>query len=382
MRLFAQLAPLFACALAGFSPEALAKDARTIFQRVSDSVVRIEVRAGTSTKPVAGGSGIVLSNGTVVTNCHVLEKGDTYAISLRDQRLDAKLLSGNVDLDLCLLQHEPMQGLKPVKLGYIALLKTGERVFAVGSPLGLENSISEGIVSSIRKVDDVELIQTTAAISPGSSGGGLFNDHAELIGITTFQFRGQNLNFAVPSDYIARVRMAGLVPNLRPASAASNASTDTTLAYKGIPLGLPLREFSRIKPGCRCTELPHLAVCSCYGETYFGAPASTHFFFRDASRLYGVSVLIPPGPGMTYSGDIGALFSEMRSEFARAHSGPGTEETGKTKEGGHKYSIRWTIGAYTRTLTREHASASPDSPIQSVAVVLEEKGNRINKKDY
>lgn len=80
----------------------------------------------------------------------------------------------------------------------------GDRVYAIGSPGGLTNSLSEGLISGLRQSGNVKLIQTTAAISPGSSGGGLFNRAGQLIGITTFKLaRGENLNFAVD---IAHVR--------------------------------------------------------------------------------------------------------------------------------------------------------------------------------
>jgi len=78
------------------------------------------------------------------------------------------------------------------------LPKVGERVFTLGSPLQLEGTLSEGVVSGLRTEDGTALVQTTAAISPGSSGGGLFDSGAKLIGITTFTLRnGQALNFAI-----------------------------------------------------------------------------------------------------------------------------------------------------------------------------------------
>ena len=83
-------------------------------------------------------------------------------------------------------------------------LKIGELVYAIGSPAGLENSISQGIISGKRNVKGQQWIQTTAAISPGSSGGGLFDKDGNLIGITTFKFSGESdeaLNFAAPAKW-------------------------------------------------------------------------------------------------------------------------------------------------------------------------------------
>jgi len=89
-------------------------------------------------------------------------------------------------------------------------LKVGQKVYAIGSPLGFENSMSEGIISGLRNYDEMErnLIQITASISPGSSGGAVVNDKGELIGISTLSAKeGQNLNFAIPIDDVLSVEL-------------------------------------------------------------------------------------------------------------------------------------------------------------------------------
>ena len=86
-------------------------------------------------------------------------------------------------------------------------MQVGQKVYAIGSPQGLDLTLSDGMVSSLREGEDGTFIQTTAPISPGSSGGGLFNERGVLVGIVTFQMRsGQNLNFAIPADWIERMR--------------------------------------------------------------------------------------------------------------------------------------------------------------------------------
>lgn len=93
-------------------------------------------------------------------------------------------------------------------MNHCTKLKVGEPVYTVGAPQGLELSLSEGIVSQLRG-GPPPIIQTTAAVSPGSSGGGLFNAEGELVGITTLQVEGgQNLNFAVPVEWIGQVARA------------------------------------------------------------------------------------------------------------------------------------------------------------------------------
>jgi hypothetical protein len=109
-------------------------------------------------------------------------------------------------LDLCRLSVPGLRA-PAIPLGSVSSLRTGQRVFAIGAPVGLELTISEGIVSALREVDEGTVIQTSAPISPGSSGGGLFDLSGHLVGITTFQHRyGQNLNFALPADWISRMR--------------------------------------------------------------------------------------------------------------------------------------------------------------------------------
>ena len=94
-------------------------------------------------------------------------------------------------------------GRSAVSLGDSKNLKVGQRVYAVGAPEGLELTLSEGLISALRSVANFRYIQTTASISHGSSGGGLFDAQGRLIGITTFYWSdGQNLNFALPADWI------------------------------------------------------------------------------------------------------------------------------------------------------------------------------------
>jgi tetratricopeptide (TPR) repeat protein len=114
------------------------------------------------------------------------------------------LKAGDPDKDLCLLTAPGLTA-KPARLGKAARLKVGEPVYAVGAPQGLELSLSEGIVSQLRG-GPPPLIQTTVAISGGSSGGGLFNAEAELVGITTFYLKdAQSLNFALPVEWIGDI---------------------------------------------------------------------------------------------------------------------------------------------------------------------------------
>lgn len=181
------------------TPEAL-------FQRNSQSVVVVAGLNGSS-KEILQGSGVVIDDERVITNCHVAKSAAATVVKLGGKRYPATLLrvDDNPDHDLCLLAVNDLHA-PAIPLAEIESIKVGQKVFALGAPRGLDLTLSEGIVSSLRKQDDSHFIQTTASISPGSSGGGLFNDHGALIGITTFQANdGQNLNFAVPVDWVRQL---------------------------------------------------------------------------------------------------------------------------------------------------------------------------------
>jgi len=103
-----------------------------------------------------------------------------------------------------------------VKIGNVKSLKVGQRIYAIGSPKGFENSISEGIISGLRSYNELRknYIQITASISPGSSGGAVVNNKGELIGISTLTVKdGQNLNFAIPINEVLSVKIGSYGKN-------------------------------------------------------------------------------------------------------------------------------------------------------------------------
>jgi hypothetical protein len=172
-----------------------------VYERVQDSVVVVKV-GDQQGRLVSSGSGVVLPSGDIVTNYHVVEAGERYTVGRGKHIVPATLKAGDPEKDFCLL-HAPGLVAKPARLGRTDRLKVGDPVYAVGAPQGLELSLSEGIISQLRGGGPYPIIQTTVAISPGSSGGGLFNAKGELVGITTFYLKGgQSLNFALPVEWI------------------------------------------------------------------------------------------------------------------------------------------------------------------------------------
>jgi tetratricopeptide (TPR) repeat protein len=173
-----------------------ASTAERVFATVSPSVV--VVRAATSQ-----GSGVVVAPQVVATNCHVLREGAQITVQRGRISHTATRLWRDQLRDLCLLQVPTLES-PPVTLGEAGRLRVGATVYAVGAPQGLELSLSAGLVSQLRAAEGAPLVQTTAPISPGSSGGGLFDERGRLVGLTTFQMeRGQNVNFALPAEWVA-----------------------------------------------------------------------------------------------------------------------------------------------------------------------------------
>ena len=181
------------------------RSARDVFAAVSGSIVRVIASNGAG-DPVSQGSGVVVARGEVITNCHVTDPGVQVEVKVGNDSYPASVTTADHEFDLCRLSASGLDA-PAVTVAGAGDLQTGERVFAIGAPRGLELTISDGIVSSLRETAAGRIIQTTAAVSPGSSGGGLFDAQARLVGIVTFQARdGQNLNFAVPADWIGQMR--------------------------------------------------------------------------------------------------------------------------------------------------------------------------------
>ena len=184
--------------------EAEAKTASEVFDIASKSTV-VVVAYDDSNQVSSLGSGVVLPGGQVATNCHVIKTASNIAVYYQGKKYSASVKFTDWERDICALI---VKGLKtpPVIIGKTRGLKVGSQVYAIGSPEGLELTLSEGIVSNLRQVSGGQYIQTTAPISPGSSGGGLFDEDGRLVGLICFFIeKGQNLNFALPVEWITEL---------------------------------------------------------------------------------------------------------------------------------------------------------------------------------
>ena len=183
------------------SPAPVAESAQELFKRLSSSVFVVET-LDASGSIVATGSGVALGPDEVVTNEHVIKGGKAWRIRHGRETWFANVEHLDPEHDLCELKSAGLNA-PPVPVRASSSLAVGERVYAIGAPEGLEMTLSEGVVSGLRGYGGGRVIQTSAAISPGSSGGGLFDAQGRLIGITTFSMKeGQNLNFALPTEWV------------------------------------------------------------------------------------------------------------------------------------------------------------------------------------
>lgn len=186
-------------------------DPEVLFRQLAPSIVVIHTERVFSQSQ---GSGVVIAPERVITNVHVLERGVRAYVSQGDTVRRAFAVRIHPSEDLAELEVPGLTA-PAVATRSASTLKPGERVYAIGAPLSLELTISDGLVSGLRPDAGGVIIQTSASISPGSSGGGLFDQMGKLVGITTFKLRGgENVNFALPTDWFAE-----MVATSRPASA-------------------------------------------------------------------------------------------------------------------------------------------------------------------
>ncbi|MBS1492313.1 MAG: trypsin-like peptidase domain-containing protein [Bacteroidetes bacterium] len=185
-------------------------EAEQIYSMYNDAVV-VVIACDRYGNPESMGSGVVISDdGTIVTNYHVIDGHSKIIIKHNDVIIDdCSYLWGKKREDVAFLKVSS-GSFKTMPMGNSDGVKIGEKIFALGSPLGFENSISEGIINGVRKISrytDINYIQISASISHGSSGGALINSYGELIGITTSTIEeGQNINFAIPVSLVAELQ--------------------------------------------------------------------------------------------------------------------------------------------------------------------------------
>ncbi len=201
---------ILAVAATAITASAWALEPDVLFAKVSPSVWTV-VATDAQARNQSQGSAVVIGPGRLVTNCHVLARMARIQVVKGNVSYGGKLEFPDPENDLCQIQVENFQA-PAIELAPRDSLRVGARVYAIGTPQGLEATLSDGLLSGLRRDEQGQLlfVQITAPISPGSSGGGLFDTEGRLIGITTLMRReAQNINLAVPAYRITELPERG-----------------------------------------------------------------------------------------------------------------------------------------------------------------------------
>jgi serine protease Do len=267
-------------------------------------------------QPRGVGSGFILSaDGLIMTNAHVVEGADEVLVTLTDKReFKARIIGSDRRSDVAVVKIDAL-GLPAVKVGDVNRLRVGEWVMAIGSPFGLENTVTAGIVSAKQRDtgDYLPFIQTDVAINPGNSGGPLINMRGEVIGINSQIYSRSGgfmgISFAIPIDEAVRVsdqlRSSGKVSRGRIGVQIDQVSKDVA---ESIGLGKPVGALVRgVEPGApadkagieagdiitkfdgkvieKSSDLPRIV-----GSTKPGSKSTVTVFRRGAYRDFNVVV--------------------------------------------------------------------------------------------
>ena len=267
-------------------------------------------------RPSGVGSGFVLTaDGFIMTNAHVVDGADEVLVTLPDKReFKARIVGADKRTDVAVVKIEAT-GLPAVKLGDVNRLKVGEWVMAIGSPFGLENTVTAGIVSAKQRDtgDYLPFIQTDVAINPGNSGGPLINMRGEVVGINSQIYSRSGgfmgISFAIPIDEATRVsdqlRASGRVQRGRIGVQIADVTKDVAESIGlGKPQGALVRSVESGAPAAvagveagdiitrfdgktieKSSDLPRMV-----GNTKPGSKATLTVFRRGASRDLTVTV--------------------------------------------------------------------------------------------
>ncbi|MGN0684341.1 MAG: S1C family serine protease [Oscillospiraceae bacterium] len=256
---------------AEFNSDGTYKYTRDLVKAVQDSIVYIEVFQNYRGRSQLAGSAsgiIISSDGYIVTNNHVVEGADSYTAKVKctdesgnvtSQVYDAELIGTDSDTDLAVIKIDA-KDLPVAVLGDSDKLCLGDDVVAIGNPLGLENSVSKGIVSGLnRQISDskrgLSSIQTDAPINSGNSGGALFNGYGEVVGVVNEKYvsdYAENVGFAITineaKDVIDDLIAKGYVSGRAVIGIMYLEVTDTIAAYNGIQAGWQVTEINKDMP--------------------------------------------------------------------------------------------------------------------------------------
>ena len=271
-----------------------------IADRATPSVVIVENFNEDGEKSGQGSGYVFSSDGIIITNYHVIRGAKSLTVKIPGQepyRVDS-VLGYEIDHDVAALQLTG-SSLPALLTETAEEPKVGDRVVAIGAPLGLESTVSEGIVSALRNAGTMHIIQTTASISPGSSGGPLLNEYGKVIGLTTSTvLNGQSLNFVVSAKHVSE-----LLGRKQP------MSLDEMLSQTQV--SEPLAESTIMVPARNATQLS-FTVNGQQGAVLEG----TYTITGGSGRDVGVALAGPNGSVIVNSGRV-AGFGQFKQRLPR-----------------------------------------------------------------
>lgn len=228
-----------------------------IVNQNDDKIVVIETDQGY-------GSGIVIKEDLILTNFHVVyDAKEATVTTINGKEIDVEgIVVYDEAKDLAVLKITSPLDIEPVNIGSPKESVKGEKIITIGSPEGLINTVSEGIISGFRTIDNVDYVQITAPITHGSSGGALFNLKGKVIGVTSAGYSEGNLNFAVSIDHISEWMEGVLAQNSEQIEAAflPQDINDESLSLIDFTDELNTNEFLRIDTGDLTLQLDRYEV--------------------------------------------------------------------------------------------------------------------------
>lgn len=285
-----------------------------IVKRISPSVVVIYIYDNQG-KILSQGSGFFINKkGDVITNYHVLEGGERGAIKTAKGKIYSisSILAEDREGDLIRISAEiPQSAVSPLSIS-TSPADVGERIAVIGNPLGLEQTVSDGIVSAVREIPSFgRIIQISAPISSGSSGSPVVNMKGEVIGVATFQMiEGQNLNFAIPSE-----RVTSLIEGKKYSFTEWTTGREEKLV--GSAEDLYSTGLSFLWSGEYNKALPYFEEAvkknPNYAEAYFFIGYCKHelHLYKDAIEAYKKSIKINPNEANAYY-NLGLIYQNLK----------------------------------------------------------------------
>jgi serine protease Do len=306
--------------------------------------------------PKGVGSGFILTpDGYVMTNAHVIEGADEVTVTLADKReFKAKVIGADKRTDVAVVKIDA-SNLPAARIGDVSKLRVGEWVMAIGSPFGLDNTVTAGIVSAKQRDtgDYLPFIQTDVAVNPGNSGGPLINMRGQVVGINSQIYSRSGgfmgISFAIPIDEAIRVsdqlRASGHVTRGRIGVRIDQVSREVAEAIGlGKPQGALVRQVQADSPAAKAgvepgdiitrfsgqtidnaTDLPRLV-----GDTKPGTRASLTVFRRGQTRDLTLTIAEMDGDSQTAAG---GKSPDTQMPGTRSSNSPATRQLGLTLSG-------------------------------------------------